>query len=142
MNILILDDDPNRHEGFIQILNGHNLFHVWTYRQAIKAFRNEKFDMACLDHDLGEHSIHGEDVNVDSQHFHLTYSPDFHNDGMYDGSRIYLDGADVCVWLRDNPQFCPKKVLIHSWNVVGAETMHNILNQIPGIAITRKAFSR
>lgn len=128
MNILILDDMVERHEGFRLILHGNKLTHCWTYTDAIWAFRKEKFDMACLDHDLGDF---GRKVEVKSKNFNLIFKPDFYESGMY--SRQPYDGADVCVWLRDNPQFCPRKILVHSHNPDGAKMMVSILKQIPTV---------
>lgn len=138
--ILILDDDVFRHERFRTILVGHDLTHVWTYTQALIAFRKEKFDMACLDHDLGDQKTKKGKVIVKSPNFNLSFKPDCYEDGMF-GVPDYYDGRDVCVWLRDNPQYCPRKVFIHSWNYPGAEQMVDILRNVPNIQIKQMPFS-
>lgn len=132
-NIIIVDDMPQRHEGFRLIFHGHNLTHCWTYSQALFAFRKQQFDMACLDHDLADF---GHKVEVESLNFKLTFKPDYYEGGMY--SKLPYDGADICVWLRDNPQFCPRKILIHSHNPDGAKVMHNILSSISTIEELRQ----
>ena len=143
MNILILDDMPERHEGFKRILSDHSLTHVWTFSQCVKAMKKQKFDMVCLDHDLGDALFQSDEftVKIDSPNFHLEFSPDFVNDGMYTSSRRFLDGRDVCEWMVNNEFRCPKKVLIHSHNPSGAQQMKTILNTISWIEVVVLPFS-
>jgi CheY-like chemotaxis protein len=144
MKILILDDQPERHEGFIRIFaeRKHELTHAWTYQQAIKAMKADKFGMACLDHDLGDRAFdEGPEVTIKSFNFDLTYSPDFVNDGMYNASRRYLDGRDVVEWMVQNEFRCPPKVLIHSHNPDGARVMAERLRTISWITVFVKPFN-
>lgn len=122
MKILILDDMEERHEGFKKILSGHELIHAWTFSQAQDFLANDRFGMACLDHDLGDN---------------LSIRPDWQTD-MYGSHQ--LNGADLCYWLRNNPQHCPPKVLVHSWNPDGAESMRRLLCQIDGVQVEVKMF--
>ncbi len=156
MKIFILDDQPERHEGFRDILPAHQLTHVWTFDDAVEALSNTKFDMACLDHDLGDMTgwpseqemlptgVTSSDnkVIIESLHFKLSFTPS-RIPSMYgsDGGR-FATGADLCWWLRNNPQHCPPHVHIHSWNSVGADNMQFHLKNIPGIRITRKEFNK
>ena len=136
--VLVLDDIVERHEGFRKILAGHEVTHCWTYLQAITAFKTQKYDMACLDHDLGDL---GRKVRVKSEHFNLTFYPDsYEGGGMYPGARSYYDGTDVAFWLKENPTYCPSKILIHSHNPTGANSMAVMLKQIPGVEVTVKEY--
>ena len=142
MNILIVDDQPERHEGFIKILQGHQLTHAWTYSQAIDAMRDNTFDMICLDHDLGDLHFGQKCVQVESLNFKLSYTPDYYEAGMYQSGRTYYDGRDICTWIVDHCKNLPKKILIHSWNLDGACEMEARLQSLPGIEIVRKQFGR
>jgi len=102
MNILILDDDQDRHIGFNTALipQGHKLTSVYTAKECIEKLTNNTYDMVLLDHDLG-----GE-VYVDS--------------GLN-------TGWEVAKWLYDNPDKKPERVIIHSYNPVGAHNMKNLI---------------
>jgi CheY-like chemotaxis protein len=55
MRILVLDDSLARHETFKKRLAGHDLTHVTTAAEAIKALNEQpQYDQAYLDHSLGE----------------------------------------------------------------------------------------
>lgn len=55
MRILVLDDSLARQEIFKKRLAGHELTHVTTRDEAIKALNEQpRFDLAYLDHSLGE----------------------------------------------------------------------------------------
>lgn len=142
--VLILDDMAERHERFRSILSGHEVTHAWTFTQAVKALSSTRFDLACLDHDLGDFAyaeVGGQvvptwgEVRVDSPNFCLTFSPDFVNDGMYNSSRRFLDGRDVCHWIVEHEFRAPKRVLIHSHNPKGAESMASILGALPAVKV-------
>lgn len=140
MNILVLDDNVERHEWFKKTLQGHNVTHTWTATQAIKAMHKQKFDTVFLDHDLGDFSIDNKPVEVSSDNFNLSFSPDFVNDGMYDAARRFLTGLDVCEWMIQNEFKCPANVLIHSWNIPGARRMAETLRTISWINVVVKEF--
>lgn len=54
MRILFLDDDEFRHNTFADKAKAHSVIHVRTAKEAISALKKERFDLACLDHDLAE----------------------------------------------------------------------------------------
>ena len=130
MRILILDDMPERHEGFKVLLKGHDLVHAYTYTDAVESARfKSPFDMMCLDHDLDDG-------------FEAMKTADWYEGGgMYVGNKTYYNGQDFCWRLHQFPEFCAPKVLIHSWNDTGGKAMEAILRSIPrDIEITRKPF--
>jgi CheY-like chemotaxis protein len=116
MNILILDDDETRHEGFKKILKGHTLTHVYTDTQAIKALEKKKFGMVCLDPDLG----------------------DLDKDGLYPGT-----GMNVAIFIafQLERKLYPDKVLIHSHNTIAARQMEIVLEDNTNIPVIVKEFS-
>lgn len=53
--VLVVDDDVERHVGFLRRLRKHTVVSVGTYREAIEALeRGSPYDVIFLDHDLGE----------------------------------------------------------------------------------------
>jgi CheY-like chemotaxis protein len=55
MRIMVLDDSLARHEIFKKRLAGHDVTHVTTRDEAIKALNEQpQYDVAYLDHSLGE----------------------------------------------------------------------------------------
>lgn len=115
--ILFLDDNPERHEKMVSDHEGenHQIFHCWTYSQAIKCLEENVIDHASLDHDLDEFQVGPGPVVVESLSFKLTYIPDYHN-----GPRT---GRDVVEWLLNNKDRAPKVVTVHSWNEYYAPQM-------------------
>lgn len=63
MRILFLDDDEFRHDVFAEKAIDHDVLHVRSAKEAISAMKKERFDLACLDHDLGTKDT-GYDVAV------------------------------------------------------------------------------
>jgi len=54
MRILILDDDPDRHEWFEKAFSGKDITKAYTYEEAVSALDSgKKYDVVFLDHDLG-----------------------------------------------------------------------------------------
>jgi hypothetical protein len=82
---------------------GCELTHVYNADDACKALAQEKFDVAQLDHDL-------EGV--------YEYNPNHPNTGQV--------VAEFIVDLP--PSQHPKKIIIHSWNYVGATSMRAALS--------------
>jgi CheY-like chemotaxis protein len=125
MRILILDDDLTRHKTFARNLKDHDLTHVHTYDEAVKAAReNEKFDVFFLDHDLN-----------DFPHFSSVGPP-----SMYGGVRE-LTGEDFTRWITAKlpPAKLPNMVWIHSYNPDGAKRMRQTLTPL-GIKIVVEPF--
>ena len=101
--ILILEDDPERVRYFTKnFLNAKKTISD-KVDIIIEKLKESDWDMLFLDHDLGGHTF------VPSGKFEQT-------------------GYDVAKFLRDNPQFLPKEIFVHSLNPVGSE---NIMNLIP-----------
>jgi NAD+-processing family protein with receiver domain len=62
MKILFLDDQKVRHTAFAHIYSNHDITHARNYTQCIISLRSDgPFDVALLDHDLGEEHT-GSDV--------------------------------------------------------------------------------
>lgn len=53
MRVLILDDEPWRHEGFDLMLLKHQLTHAYTVDKFIHWLGDGEYDLVCFDHDLG-----------------------------------------------------------------------------------------
>lgn len=101
MQILILEDDPNRHELFKRKLIGHGLTIAETAAQAIVMLQAYQFDLIFLDHDLGGETFVSEN-NKNT-------------------------GSEVVRWMLEN---CITKapIVIHSMNDPAASSMMNKLN--------------
>lgn len=102
MKILFLDDNLIRHAAFCDKFAQHEITSVYTAEEAIECLKNNVYDVASLDHDLGGHAY------VDSFGEEPT-------------------GYTVALWLAANPDRKPPTIYIHSFNPVGAANMHNIL---------------
>lgn len=97
MNVLILEDNPERMKQFKRALIGKIIYHAKTPREAIAFLRSNQIDVAFLDHDLGgtgEPETPGEDT-----------------------------GWWVARWLKNHPQFMPNQVIIHSLNHAASKLM-------------------
>jgi hypothetical protein len=121
MRIFILEDDPVRIDYFQKaIAPGNEVVWADTYEKAVEALETtlEPFDVAYLDHDLGD--IH-------------TYA---------DGRRFEFCGSDVVRYITDklDPEFWPKKFIVHSWNPVGARYMTNTLRE-HGASVVQEPFA-
>lgn len=124
MRVLILDDVEIRHQRFAKILSSSQLFHAYTFRAAQKiiddqAALNLPIEMACLDHDLGDHQEADFEV------------------GMY--GNHYFNGADFAFWLSKHPA-CPLRILIHSHNSSGVERMRRHLLKVDGLDLLISPF--
>ena len=96
MKILILEDNEERHKKFLEALKSHEVVIVETSQEAIKYLKEEKWDVAFLDHDLG---------------------------GQANVSSGPGTGYEVAVWLSENVDRMPTQVYIHSMNPVGSQKM-------------------
>lgn len=117
MRILILDDNPDRHKTFARNLKGEDLVHVYRYTEVIATLQTqEPFDLVYLDHDLGE--------------FTEADKYDDYGDGVAsDGNSREYTGADVAWFIArklDQTKW-PTRIIIHSWNPVGARRMRDML---------------
>jgi len=104
--LLFLDDEEYRHDQFREKYGRRgrfSLFHAHTAKEAIAYLERYKFAVIFLDHDLGGQ------VYVASS----------------DGT-----GYEVAKWLSERySKHQGSKIIIHSWNQIGAKNMHSILRQ-------------
>lgn len=102
MRILFLDDDYTRHGQFKVNHREDDITQVWDYAQAVTALLAEPaFDLAHLDHDL-----------------ELTH----------DKASRCMNGVDVVKFILTLPdQQRPRRVIIHSWNELERQRMHDLL---------------
>jgi len=111
MKLLILDDDETRHKLFTQKYMNHERTHVRTAKVCIKELQeNGPWDYVFLDHDLGGRQW------VDSNEEETGYQ--------------------VALWLSENEELQPRKIIIHSFNPIGAGKMKQLLpssHYAPGI---------
>ena len=112
MRILVLDDDAGRQRAFGQRLMNHTLTQVVNFHQVVRALQTEpKFDLAFLDHDLGEQAYADQEGD-------------------------YLDsektGSDVARFIaRELPkEKYPDRIIVHSWNSVGSKRMVELLQDV------------
>lgn len=85
MRILVLDDEPARHELFKAAWGQHDITHVWTASEAIRALRTASYDIVTLDHDLGPAS-YGDGLRVAR---YIAQLP-----GVRQTARVYVHGAN------------------------------------------------
>jgi CheY-like chemotaxis protein len=119
MRILVIDDDPTRHEGFDRALRDQEVTHVYNYREAVKALESSPaFDIVYFDHDLGD------------------YGPSPSGYGSKE-----LTGCDIALYIaRVLPEEKrPKFAKIHSWNPAGAANIAAVLNNA-GIPFERETY--
>jgi DNA-binding NarL/FixJ family response regulator len=95
MNILFLDDDPNRHAYFYaEFSDWATMCH--TAQECIDHLARQDWDIVCLDHDLG-----GE---------------------VFVGSDGKNTGMEVIRWIeKNNPKV--KVFIVHSWNAPAGASM-------------------
>lgn len=103
MKILFLDDDEARHAYFAGLAFKHSVDHVRTAEEAIQALRENQYDLACLDHDLGGR------IYVDPL--------DLEGTGYTVAKAMSLD-----LGMKR-----PSQVVVHSFNPVGVGRMVNRL---------------
>ncbi len=131
--ILVLDDDPTRHEGFDRMFSGQaEVTHAYGYDDAIKILEsNPAFDVMYFDHDLGDF---GEDP--------MGYS---HDDSQVLWTKNTggkeRTGADVALYItRVLPEEkWPKRAVIHSWNPSGSVNIAVTLGNA-GIPFVREPY--
>ena len=88
MNILILEDDKYRLQQFTKKLIGHVVTTCMTVDECISLLKQNKYDLCFLDHDLGD------EIFVEST----------------SGT-----GYEVALWIAENKDKAPNKIIIHSW---------------------------
>lgn len=106
MRILVLDDDLYRIKTFNKKFKEHEITCSTEVLKLVSIMeRNEKFDLICLDHDLGE--------LVKEYLVPPTY---------WTG----LDAVKKIIELKDK---YPRHIIIHSWNPTGAIQMLDLLEK-------------
>lgn len=104
MNVLILEDDPNRIGKFKRELIGHNVSHTDQVDLASSWLSSNNYDLIFLDHDLGgAHYVSSEEYNCG-----------------------YTFAKFLAEFLLENRDLSPY-VLIHSCNHGGAANMYSRL---------------
>ena len=102
MNVLIVEDNPDRIKIFRRNLAGSTVVHTDQPKKAIQLLRDKDWDVVCLDHDL-------------------------HPDRPYEESGPGT-GFEVAAWLSENPNRMPRHgVYLHTLNPVGAQNMKAVL---------------
>lgn len=110
MKILILDDDKDHLKLFKQKLIGHAVECAETAHKAIELLeKNGQFDQIFLDHDLSgfEHQPSGKNT-----------------------------GYEVAEWVSEHDDKRPFRIVIHSFNVQGAQNILTLLPEasyLPGV---------
>lgn len=109
MRILFLDDDLERHQLFrIHYGDFCQCTYVHSYDEAVAALQNNPaFAEAWLDHDLSDAAAIGKP-----------------KPGEKTGTHV----AEFIASMPDKTK--PLKIIIHSFNPVGARRMHRILGQV------------
>lgn len=109
MNIMILEDSPERCEFFRKFLSGHVLYFYDNAEAAKTALRLQEFDMIFLDHDL-----EGQ-VYVNSDHENTGYQ--------------------VAKYIADKN--IETQVIIHTMNYSGAGRMLSVLPNSKWVAFNQ-----
>ena len=108
MNILVLEDDPERQNKFRKNFIGHSLIIVDTATEAISLLSTRQWQWLFLDHDLGGKVF------------------------VFSGKGT---GYEVACWLEEHPDRIPDRVIIHSFNPAGMKRMAMALKEayiVPG----------
>jgi len=100
MDILILEDDHERHKAFLKSLIGANVVIVETVRDALTKLIESSWDYLFLDHDLGGQTMVESGLET---------------------------GYEVAQFLEQNPECQPPNIIIHSFNPTGAIKMQQAL---------------
>jgi len=99
MKILVLEDNPNRIEDFKRKFISDNVTYTEDAYEAIGHLKKTKFDLVCLDHDLG-----GMQIEYDLENC----------------------GTVVAEWINDYP-VRDTEFVIHSLNSPLAENMQKLI---------------
>ena len=129
LKVLFIDDNPQRHHtfkrnlGFAKSPYGFiEAKQVWTYDAAVAALTETVYDVVFFDYDLNDHP----DLNT-------SYVA-----GVYGNTK--LTGEDIALAMLQLPkERWPKRCVIHSWNVGGANILERLLEGA-GILTVRREF--
>lgn len=101
MKILILEDSGERIFSFKKRLIGHDVIFTKDTKECIRLLRDQDWDYLFLDHDMG-----------------TTF------DQPGEGT-----GYEVAKWVAEHPNRCPRRILLHTMNNVGASAMMLVLGR-------------
>jgi CheY-like chemotaxis protein len=105
MKIFVLEDNDERIQFFKEKLGDiHTLTFSKKVPEAIEIIKNDEFTTFFLDHDLDDRTY----VNSDEPN----------------------TGFQLCKWLKENPEYLPFQIFIHSMNSVGAQRMYDELKDL------------
>jgi CheY-like chemotaxis protein len=102
MNILILEDDPNRQRAFRGHLVGAFVVITDDTKTCIQHLQERVWDMLFLDHDLGGKIMQASGEGT---------------------------GYEVAQWLANNPDRKPPVIVIHSMNPSGSQNMLSAIGE-------------
>lgn len=123
---LIIDDQVERHEAIEMFLIGtYRVEHAWSYTDATGHLTSGSWDVVYLDHDL-----------ADFEYATGYCTGDFN--AVPQREMTGLDVASFITHMRDDKR--PRRVVIHSWNPVGAAAMTRMLCSA-GVMATYEPFS-
>lgn len=117
--VLILDDEQSRHDLLTKKLPNAEITHTYKAWEAIASFLNCKYDVAYLDHDLGE----VEDPAVAKL-----------------SAGIVNDGMAVVDSMVNNRLSAPTIVVCHSMNPIARKRMYDTLKD-NNLAVIERPFS-
>jgi CheY-like chemotaxis protein len=116
MKILVLDNEKARLKLFKQKLIGNVVDCAKTAAEAIELLKNNDYDLVSLDHDLTGQVFQPSGPGT---------------------------GFEVAQWLVEHIDRKPKRIIIHSFNIAGAQNILAILPEaeyIPGSWLLNKIF--
>jgi CheY-like chemotaxis protein len=114
MKILVLDDSKTRLSQFKQKLIGHIVDCAETAKEAIELLEKNEYQQAFLDHDL-------------NGKVHQPSGP--------------CTGYEVAKWISEHGDKKPLRIVVHSFNIIGAQNMITLLPEatyIPGVWLLDK----
>lgn len=118
MRVLFLDDNENRHKIFQHVTKNKEITHIdWaqTAEDAIKYLsNNQKYDIICFDHDLGEEHENIRAKNIETTEYGAT-----------------MTGYDVAIFLVTEleEELQPTYAIVHSFNTHGSRRITAALNE-------------
>lgn len=122
MKIFILDDLKERHDAFVLRYPGHRHRHAYTVAEAEVLLLEGGFDLAFLDHDLGDW-------------YKL----------LTDSGEITVErtGLDVVRYLLEKVPRArwPKQVVVHTWNAPRGQLMTALLRE-QGVDVSYVPFTK
>ena len=116
MRILVIDNEKARLKVFKQKLIGNVVDCAEKASEAIEMLKNNMYDLVSLDHDLTDQVFQPSGPGT---------------------------GFEVAQWLVDHKDRKPRRIVIHSFNIAGAQNILTILPEaeyIPGNWLLNEIF--